>query len=130
MSDADTRQVLEHHVQAILDGDLDAVMQDYAEEAVLMTPFEVYRGPDEIRRFFRLGLENDVQPDFSDFVMMTSEVSGELAYHVMYAEPWLKVGTDTFVVRDGKILYQTAAGYAEGPGLEYSARTVIPDSPR
>jgi ketosteroid isomerase-like protein len=33
-----TREVLDHHVQALRKGDLDAILDDYTEESVLMVP--------------------------------------------------------------------------------------------
>ena len=37
---------------------------------------------------------------------------GELAYFTWEAKPLWSMATDTFIVRDGKILYQTFAIYA------------------
>ncbi len=35
------------------------------------------------------------------------EAIGDVAYIVWEARPWFGFATDTFVVRDGKILFQT-----------------------
>ena len=35
------------------------------------------------------------------------EIQDEIAYVVWKADPAIKVGTDTFLIRDGKILTQT-----------------------
>jgi len=42
------------------------------------------------------------------------EVIDEVAYITWEANPWSPMGTDTFVVRDGKIRCQTFAVYSTG----------------
>ncbi len=45
----------------------------------------------------------------ASFQITKQEVIGEIAYIAWKAEPAVPLGTDTFVVRDGKIAYQTFA---------------------
>lgn len=45
-------QTLLRHVEAFAKGDLDALMSDYCQDAVLITPDGVLRGSGEIETFF------------------------------------------------------------------------------
>ena len=46
------QEIFQHHVAAIGAGDVDAVVADYAEDAVLVTPQGVTRGREGIRQVF------------------------------------------------------------------------------
>lgn len=45
------------------------------------------------------------------FELDKQEVNGELAYIVWHAGSVIPLGTDTFIVQNGKIKYQTLAVY-------------------
>jgi hypothetical protein len=101
-----TRQVFEHHLGAFAHG-LDAVLSDYAEDSVLITPDATYRGLAEIRGFFRPFVEG-VQSEFWDaFQIHARAVAGEIAYLVWSSEPAVAMATDTLLVCDGKIAVHT-----------------------
>ena len=105
-----TRATLEHHIQAFWEG-IDAIMQDYTENSVVISPDATYRGLDEIRVFF-IAFAEGLPEGFRDaFKVKRIEVTGELAYTLWEAKPLVSLGTDTFVVRDGKIAFQTFATY-------------------
>jgi hypothetical protein len=44
----------------------------------------------------------------------TSVVDGEIAYITWESLPWFPLATDTFLIREGKIQYQTFAAYQAG----------------
>ena len=46
------QEIFQHHVEALGAYDLDAIVEDYAEDAVFITPDGVRRGRDEIRGGF------------------------------------------------------------------------------
>ncbi|BCQ06833.1 hypothetical protein JMUB5695_00245 [Mycobacterium heckeshornense] len=46
------REVFAHHARALAAGDLDEIVADYADDAVLITPDGVMRGKDGIRAAF------------------------------------------------------------------------------
>lgn len=111
----DTQNTLAHHLQAIDAGDIDAIMSDYTEDAVLITPNGVLRGHDNIRPLFETMLAG-VLPPGSAFQMVKQIIEGEMAYIVWSAESDdydIPFGTDTFVVRDRKIVAQTFAALIE-----------------
>ena len=107
----ETEAVLQRHLMAAGQG-VDAVMADYVDESVLVTPQATHRGRAEIRRFFTELLEGASKGFIGALEMKRLEVTGELAYIVWEARPWFAFATDTFVIRDGKILLQTFAGQA------------------
>ena len=106
-----TQATLEHHLNAFAQG-IDAIMQDYSEKSVVITPDASYRGLNEIRAFFTAFVESLPEGLWDAFTLKRQEVVGEVAYILWEANPWFPLGTDTFVVQDGKIVYQTFAAYA------------------
>lgn len=101
-----TEEVLRNHLRAATVG-VDAVMEDYTSQSVLMTHHATYRGRAEIRLFFTALLESLPAGFFETMKMLRQEAAGEFAYIVWEREPLISRATDTFVVRDGKILFQT-----------------------
>jgi ketosteroid isomerase-like protein len=113
-STAQTQATLDHHLQSIIAKDIDALMEDYVEQSVLYMPDTTVRGLDDLRNFFT-GFLTLLTPEFmADFEMSRQEVDGEIAYTVWNSGSAAPLGTDTFVVRDGKIVVQTAAVYMPG----------------
>lgn len=103
-----TETVLSQHLQAASQS-VEAVMAHYVEESVLITQDATYRGRAEIGRFFAELLGGATQGFLGAFEMKRQEISGELAFIVWEAKPWFVFATDTMVIRDGKILFQTFA---------------------
>ncbi len=107
-----TQAVLEHHLQAFGEG-VEAIMADYTDDSVVITPDATYRGLDEIRGFFIAFVEALPEGFLDAFTLKRQEVVGEVAYILWEANPWFPLGTDTFVVREGKIAFQTFAAHAK-----------------
>lgn len=105
-----TEAVLRNHLEAAGKG-VDAVMEDFTDESILITHATTYRGLAEIRRFFTTLLDGAPDGFFDAFRVVRQEVEGEVAYILWEAKPWLERATDTFVVRDGKIRYQTFTAF-------------------
>jgi ketosteroid isomerase-like protein len=107
-----TQTVLEHHLQCFGAGDLDGILSDYAPDAVFFTPDGPLVGPDAIKQVFIAMFAEFGKPGAS-FEMLRQSVDGDYAYILWTAETAdnvYEVGTDTFVVRDGKIVAQSFAG--------------------
>ena len=103
-----TEAVLQNHLRAAKIG-VDAVMQDYTDQSVLITHDRTYRGLSEIRGFFT-ALFSALPAGFFDALQMQrQEIVGEVAYILWERKPQIARATDTFVVRNGKILVQTFA---------------------
>lgn len=107
-----TESVLEHHLTAFSEQDLEAVVEDYTDDSVIVTNVGTMRGLDEIEGLF----ENFFAEFSQEGVTLDVEqetVEGEFAYIVWQGETPDNVyefATDTFYVPDGTIRFQTFAG--------------------
>jgi ketosteroid isomerase-like protein len=107
-----SRNIVMHHLGSFQDNDLEAVIADYTKESVLVTQDATYKGPEEIKNFFA-DLMIHFPKQKSSFELDKLVANNELVYIVWHANtPSLNValGTDTFIIRDGKIYQQTFAG--------------------
>jgi len=107
-----TKDVLDRHMEFFGEGDLKGILSDYARGAVLFTPNGPLKGVDSIRPLIEQLIAEFGKPD-SAFRMKHRSVEGDHAYIVWTAETAdnvYELATDTFVVRDGKILAQSFAG--------------------
>lgn len=115
IDEAVTKSVLDHHWLTFQQNDLDGVMEDYTEESVLITPDNTFRGLEEIRKNFEFAFTL-FPSDSTAMTLQQTVIEQDVAYIIWSADaPKLKLsfGTDTFLVRDGKIIRQTYAGVAE-----------------
>jgi ketosteroid isomerase-like protein len=107
-------EVLDHHLAAFGAADVDQVMIDYADEAVFYTPDGPVRGAVAIREAFRR-IFADVFPREGSTLELRQRLAEEdVAYIVWSAETptaRIPIGTDTFVIRNGKILMHTFAAH-------------------
>jgi len=109
---ASTKDVVDRHLESFGKGDLKGILSDYAPRAVLFTPDGPLREAGAIRPFFQAMIAEFRKPD-SAFTLKQQFVEGDYAYILWTAETADNVyvlGTDTFVVRDGKIVAQSFAG--------------------
>jgi predicted SnoaL-like aldol condensation-catalyzing enzyme len=108
---ASSKNFLMHHLNSFLNNDLDAVISDYTSESVLITPNATYTGKKEIREFFA-ELVKYFPKQETNFKLNRTVIKNEMLYIVWDAKsPLINVslGTDTFIIKDGKILQQTYA---------------------
>ncbi|MGB6416242.1 MAG: nuclear transport factor 2 family protein, partial [Pseudolabrys sp.] len=94
------------------EGDLEGILSDYASGAVLFTPDGPLRGADAIKPLFQAMVAEFGKPG-ATFNMKQQFVEGDYAYILWTAETAdnvYEVGTDTFVVRDRKIVAQSFTG--------------------
>ena len=107
-----TQDVLDHHIKCFFEFDLEGILSDYAPTAVLFTPQGPLKGVDAIRPLFQAMLEEFRKPGMT-FNMKLLSVEADYSYALWSAETAdnvYEVGTDTLVVRDGKIVAQSFAG--------------------
>lgn len=106
-----TRDVLDNHLASFGKGDLDGILSDYAPAAILFTPGGPLVGIDAIRPLFE-GLLKEFGKPGASFELKHQSIQGEFAYIWWTAETAdskYDLGTDTFVVRGGKIVAQSFA---------------------
>ena len=109
---ATTQEVLTHHLTCFGKGDLTGIMSDYTEASRLFTPNGILHGPQPIQGLFVMLFKEFAKPG-SSFEMLRQDVDGDTAYIIWNAETAdnrYEIGTDTFLVKDGKIATQTFAG--------------------
>ncbi|MFQ5550125.1 MAG: nuclear transport factor 2 family protein [Gemmatimonadales bacterium] len=109
-----TEEVLNHHLGAFGAGDTDEIMKDFTEASVMHTPEGVLRGLAKIRPVFEKFFSEITPPGETEFEMLQMSVVDNVAYIVWKASSKfadIPVGTDTFVVRDDKIVAQSFAAH-------------------
>jgi len=100
-------EVFQHHAEALIAGDLDEIVADYADDAVFITPASVWRGKEGIRAAFTQLLA-DV-PN-ADWAVPTQIYEGDVLFLEWTADAEktrVEDGIDTFIFRDGLIRLQT-----------------------
>ena len=106
-----TQSVLDHHLDCFARADVAGIMADYAGDAVLLTPDGAFKGAEAIRGFFVEGFKEFTKPG-TTFAMKKVLVEGECAFIFWDAETRdvrFEAASDTFIVRNGRIVYQTFA---------------------
>lgn len=107
----ETQAVLTHHLESFGAQNMEEFLADYTEDSVIILPGAIVRGSEEFRPVAQGLFDEFAQPGMT-FEMLDTQVEGEVAYIIWQAETATNVyelATDTFVVRDGKIAYQTFA---------------------
>jgi uncharacterized protein (TIGR02246 family) len=100
-------EVFQHHAQALGAGDLEGIVEDYADDAVFISPAGVKRGKDGIREAFTQLLA-DV-PNAA-WTLPTQIYDGDALFLEWTADAgatFADDGIDTFIFRDGLIRLQT-----------------------
>ena len=106
-----TEAVLNHHLQSFGAGDVSAIMADYTENSVVVLPNGVLRGKSQIKGLFEALVTEFGKPGVI-FNLTNTTLAGDIAYITWNAETpdnSYKYATDTYVVKRGKIAYQTVA---------------------
>ena len=108
---ATAQTTLEHHLDAFGKNDIEAIMDDFTEESEVWTQEGAIKGLEAIRAFFsyaftlfpkdstRLDLKQMIVDKNKAYIVWTAE-------NAMITVP---IGTDSFEIEDGKILWQSAA---------------------
>lgn len=112
IDEGQTQAVLDHHWETFVNNDLDGVMEDYTDESILITPNGTYRGLDDIRGNF-VNAFKAFPTQGADLTLNTSLAVKDVGYILWEAENpefRLTYATDTFIIRNGKIIRQTFAG--------------------
>lgn len=111
---ATTEDVLNHHLQAFSAGDAEEAAKDYDDESVLVTQDGQIVGRTAIHEAFMEFFGGIFKPGTYEFAMDKMEIAGDVAFiawHADAASHDIPLGTDTLVVRDGKITVQTFAAH-------------------
>ncbi len=108
---ATTQEVFQHHLEAFAAGDVDEILKDYSDETIVVYDDRVARGLDEIRAFFEHWLDQLLPPGCR-FDLDHVQIADDLVFITWTAETEkleFELGTDTFLIRDSKVVRQSVA---------------------
>ena len=108
-----TETVVRHHLQAFLEQqEIAAIVDDYDDDARFYSEANIYRGKQEIHGFFSAFIASLPAHAIDRFKLNSFLVDRDVAYITWCVGSDIPLGTDTFVVKNGKIVAQTFANYA------------------
>jgi ketosteroid isomerase-like protein len=109
-----TLALIDRHWQALVRGDVSAMLADYADDAVLITGATgVIKGRAAIGDVLTFFVSAIIPPPTTTFSLDLTHAEGALGYIVWKAESGthrIAFSSDTFIVSDGRITMQTSAG--------------------
>jgi len=106
---ASLKAFLDQHLHYAWTDNIDALVADYADDAILFTPDAVINGRSNIREFLADFLDNK-PPEFpADIKFMAKEFGNDVIYIVWSCGPTIPYATETFVLKNGMITAQTFA---------------------
>jgi hypothetical protein len=108
----EVKAIINHHLGSFGENNMEEVLKDYTEESIIITPDAEFKGLTAIEGFFL--------PLFDLFPAGAAEVAvdvmkaeggvGFITWHGSSEFVIVPLGTDTFVIKNGKIHRQTFAG--------------------
>ncbi|MEP4380425.1 MAG: nuclear transport factor 2 family protein [Alphaproteobacteria bacterium] len=112
--DAETKAIVEHHLAAFGAGDMKDTLSDYTEESVVLTPGGALKGLKAIEGLFGALFAEFSKPgaSFELKLLSTSNDVGYIVWSAETADNVYELGTDTYIIEDGKIAVQTFAAKA------------------
>ncbi len=106
-----TTDVLDRHMRAFAERDVEAILADYSPDVVFFVPGGPLKDAGAIRNMFQELISEFSQPGCS-FTLRQQHVQGDHAFIIWDAETpdnRYEFATDTFLVRDGRIVAQSFA---------------------
>ena len=101
------QDVFQHHAEALGAEDLEGIVSDYADDAVLITPDGVVRGKDGVREVFTRLLGDMPGASWELPTQIYEDDVLFLEWKATSDATRVEDGIDTFVFRDGLIRVQT-----------------------
>jgi ketosteroid isomerase-like protein len=101
------QEVFQHHAEVLIAGDIDGIVEDYSDDAVLITPAGALHGKDGVRQGFEKLLADLPSADWD---VPTQIFEGDVLFiewSAKAASTYAEDGIDTFVFADGLIRAQT-----------------------
>jgi ketosteroid isomerase-like protein len=108
---ATTSDIVNQHLKCFGERDLDGVLADYSPDAVLFIPGGPLRGSAAMKPFFQALIAEFSKPG-ATFSLQQEHSDGDYGYILWNAETAdnaYEAATDTFIVRNGKIVAQSFA---------------------
>lgn len=121
-----TETVVRRHLRAFVEQKgVAAIVDDYDDDARFYSEARIYCGKQEIHGFFSDFIASLPAHAIDRFTLTNFLVDRDVAYITWRVGSQIPLGTDTFVVSNGKIMSQTFAMYAWQPN---SPRRALPVS--
>lgn len=103
-------EVVARHIVMFTDHDWDAVLEDYADDAVFIGPNAPIEGKKDLREFFK-SLDRQNPPlTFKETPVKTAGDIAAIDWVMNSGTPGALRGRDIFVIRAGKIVFQGTIG--------------------
>ena len=100
-------EVLKHHAEAMIAGDLEAIVSEYAEDARFITHAGVLRGQDGVREGFTKHFTDLPRPHFDVHTRILDRDVLFLEWTARAEGARAENGAETLLVRAGEIVLQT-----------------------
>jgi len=107
-----TKEILDHHLSAFIETDVEEIIKDFSEQSELLTPQGPLTGLGSIRSFFVEIFK--AMTKGSTLELKQRLIRNNVAYVAWSAESSfvsIPTGTDTFIMEGDKIIYQTLAAH-------------------
>ncbi|ACK50547.1 conserved hypothetical protein [Methylocella silvestris BL2] len=101
------QEIFQHHAETLVAADLDGIVYDYAEDAVILTAAGVKRGKAGVREAFVALLADLPQADWALPTVLFEGDALFLEWTAKSKENYADDGVDTFIFRDGFIRLQS-----------------------
>jgi len=102
------QEVFAHHGQSLGAEDLEAIISDYSDDAILIVQGKVYRGHDGARQVFTQLLSEVPQAQWNLNTVFADDIL-YLDWKAQGKGGHVDDGVDTFVFSDGRIRVQTVS---------------------
>jgi|SRR6516225_464218 hypothetical protein len=105
-----TQAVLNHHLSAFVENNLDEIMKDFTEESEVWLAEGPLKGLAQITGFFTsiFPLFPSGQTQLNLTQMIVKDEMAYIAWNADSPQAHVPIGSDSFLVKNGKILFQTA----------------------
>jgi hypothetical protein len=101
------QEIFEHHATVLIAGDLEGIVADYADDAVVITPRGVLRGKEGVREAFTTLLGELPDAAWEVPTQIYEDDILFIEWSAVAEKSRVRDGVDTFVFRDGLIRVQT-----------------------
>jgi ketosteroid isomerase-like protein len=101
------QEIFEHHATVLIAGDIEGIVSDYADDALIITPSGVLRGKDGVREAFTTLLGDLPNAAWEVPIQIFEDDVLFIEWSATAEKSQVRDGVDTFVFRDGLIRVQT-----------------------
>ena len=101
------QEIFQHHATALIAGDIDGIVDDYADDAVFITPQGVQHGKDGVRAAFTALLADLPNATWDVPIQVFEDDVLFITWSAVSEKAQATDGVDTFVFRGDSIRVQT-----------------------